>query len=429
MKLRKRITDVFLDRKHKETVPTDIEKPEEPDDVDRAVAPIDPEQPNQAARYGVGIDSMLPQNAERYWRVRRVRHLTPEENAGRHHIFVQAHFVEASTEPEARILIKWEDGSQELTIRKKQREPILSFAMFTWQTCSVTIMGTSSEVVTGLTANHPDELGEDGSRTGNTLFHHSFLVEFEEVVAVQNKSQIFGQVANGAGLRLQLLADGKVLGEGDIPQSGAFRFNSVVAGSYMVQVLDPATSQVHAQSAGIELDGTDTAEVNLEVVLPVEEPPAAAIQDQESIAPPSPDIPPAASQPSMPAEKTAVPDDPLPQPETGAGHQSVPEAETRTEPPVTPQGGSRAIEHYVLFGPRDHFATKVYLPLLMNRLLEANVTFGFNPDEAFHAKRITILASPDVLPTALDESFQQQGIVVQRVHGNLEQIKTAIGIQ
>ena len=38
----------------------------------------------------------------------------------------------------------------------------------------------------------------------------------------------------------------------------------------------------------------------------------------------------------------------------------------------------------------------------MNQLLESNVTFGFNPQAAVHAKRVTILASPDVVSTDLD---------------------------
>ena len=54
-----------------------------------------------------------------------------------------------------------------------------------------------SERVTGLTANHPDELSEAGERTGNTLFHHSFLVEFEEKVVSRKSSRIFGQISNG----------------------------------------------------------------------------------------------------------------------------------------------------------------------------------------------------------------------------------------
>ena len=143
--------------------------------------------------------------------------------------------------------------------------------MFTWQTCNVSMVDAHSELVSGLTANHPDELSERGERTGNTLFHHSFLVEFEEKVMAQKNSRIFGQIANGADLTLQLLANGEVLGSGEIPPSGVFRFNSVPAGTFVVQVTDPDTDEIVAQSKPISLDGVNAVEVNLEVAPPIVE--------------------------------------------------------------------------------------------------------------------------------------------------------------
>lgn len=418
MKLRKRLTHVFgRDREADAPPPAAAAGSEEQADAVDATA-ADSERANQAERYGVSIEPVHTQNADRHWKVRRVRHLTPEENNGQHHIFVQAHFQENSPHDEARVFIQWEDGSQELTLGKNQRESYLSFAMFTWQICRVSMKDAPSDLVAGLTANHPDELTEEGARTGNTLFHHSFLVEFEEMIAPQNNSQIYGQVVNGEQLRLVLVKDEEVLGSGGIPPSGAFRFNSVPAGAYLVQVVDPATNETKAQSDVIELDGIASVEVNLEIEgpePPMEEAPAAqpAPRAAESLPPTPP-----AAQPSAPAMQTETPTS-LPPPETRAQPES-------SEPSLAAAGFAKTIEHYVLFGPREHFATRVYLPLLTNQLLEANVTFGFNPQEAFHAKRVTILASPDVLPTDLDASYLAQGIAVQRVHGDLERIKAVI---
>jgi len=87
---------------------------------------------------------------------------------------------------------------------------------------------------------------------------------------------------------------------------------------------------------------------------------------------------------------------------------------------------AKSIDHYILFGPREHFATRAYLPLLMNHLLESNATFGFSPEEALHARRVTILASPDVLPETLEANLQRHGIAVTRAHGDLERIRAVI---
>ncbi len=418
MNLRRRISSAFrLDRDaDAESAATPVEPPThkvQEETVESRSA--EPDQANLASQYGVSVEPIVAQqDLERYWQVRGVRHLTPEENEGRHHIFVQAHFAENSSHTEATVRITWDGGSQDFTLEKNQRNSILSFAMFTWQTCNVSMVDAHSERVSGLTANHPDELSEQGERTGNTLFHHSFLVEFEEKIVVQKNSRIFGQITNGADLTLQLVADGEVLGSGEIPQSGAFRFNSVPAGTFVVQVMDPDTDEVAAQSKPVSLDGTNVAEVNLEVVPPpVEEetaPPAAE--------PPVVQMPPAVDVEPLPSPPTR--EDPLPEP--------VPRQApaTREVKPDVIAGPVKSIDHYILFGPREHFATKIYLPLLMSQLLESNATFGFSPEEALHAKRVTILASPDVLPATWDENFQKHGIAVTRAHGDLERIRAVI---
>lgn len=422
MSLRRRISSAFrLDRGSEEGASADqvTAQTSEVQGVAEETRTIDPDPANLASHYGVSIAPIVvQQDLDRYWKVSSVRHLTPEENEGRHHIFVQAHFAENSQNSRAAVRITWEGGSQDFTLEKNQRDSVLSFAMFTWQTCNVNMADAQSEMISGLTANHPDELSEDGERTGNTLFHHSFLVEFEEIIVAQKNSHIFGQISNGADLTLQLLSDGQVLGSGEIPQSGAFRFNSVPAGTFVVQVTDPDTDEVVAQSKPISLDGVNAVEVNLEVAPPAIPEPEPIVEE-----PPQTHLPPASdfgSSTQSPSIEELVP--PAPPPAT-----------VRSELPAgseiqsnTASGYSKSIDHYILFGPRDHFATKAYLPLLMSQLLESNATFGFNPEEALHAKRVTILASPDVLPTSLDLNFQKHGIEVIRAHGDLERIRSVI---
>ncbi len=395
---------------------------------------VEPSSVNLASHYGVAIDSMLPQGAGRYWKVRQVRHLAPEENQGRHHIFVQAHFHPDTTSDEVLFLVEWEDGSQEYKLRRSRRESIGHVAMFTWQVCNVQMLGAPSEVVSGLTANHPDELLEDGTRSGNTLFHHSFQVEFEEVIEETEESIIHGLVSNGVGLTLRLLADNEILGEGTIPRSGSYRFKSIPAGDCVLQVIDPDSGDLVVESQVIELDGSNQVELDLDVpeapAAGEPAPAAPATDPPESPAPPldnslqptqvpsaeplTPAVPPAPVAASSPSELPPVPATPPVQPAVplqAAGVLSV-----------------KTMEHYILFGPREHFATKVYLPLLVSELTAIGATFGFSADEAAHARRVTILASPDVVGPEVDQNLQQQGTVVLRAYGDLATIRAAIGL-
>lgn len=401
----------------------------EPETAQNTGMQVEPSSVNLASHYGVAIDSMLPQGAGRYWKVRQVRHLAPEENQGRHHIFVQAHFHPDSTSDEVLFLVEWEDGSQEYKLRRSRRESIGHVAMFTWQVCNVQMLGAPSEVVSGLTANHPDELLEDGTRSGNTLFHHSFQVEFEEVIEETEESVIHGLVSNGVGLTLRLLADNEILGEGTIPRSGSYRFKSIPAGNCVLQVIDPDSGDLVVESQVVELDGSNEVELDLDV-------PEA----------------PAASEPAPAAPAAAPPENPAPPSDNNLQPTQVPSAEplppapaassppesppVQATPPVQPAVPLQAagvlsvktMEHYILFGPREHFATKVYLPLLVGELTAIGATFGFSADEAAYARRVTILASPDVVGPEVDQNLQQQGTVVQRAYGDLATIRAAIGL-
>lgn len=424
---------------------------------------------NLASHYGVAIDSMLPQGAGRYWKVRQVRHLSPEENQGRHHIFVQAHFHPDSPSDEVLFLVEWEDGSQEYKLRRRRRESIGHVAMFTWQVCNVQMLGAPSEVVSGLTANHPDELLEDGTRSGNTLFHHSFQIEFEEVIEETEESIIHGLVSNGVGLTLRLVADNEILGEGTIPRSGSYRFKSIPAGDCVLQIIDPDSGDLVVESQIVELDGSNEIELDLDVPEapaasePVPEAPVASepVPETPVASEPVPEAP-VASEPVPEASATESPESSAPPLDNGLPPTPVPSAEplapavpptpaasspselppvttTPLVPPVAPVQPAtplqaagilsiKTMEHYILFGPREHFATKVYLPLLVGELTAIGATFGFSADEAVHARRVTILASPDVVGPEVDQNLQQQGTVVQRAYGDLATIRAAIGL-
>ncbi len=67
-----------------------------------------------------------------------------------------------------------------------------------------------SDKVRGISSGHPDEPYPDGTQSGNTLFHHSFLVIFQEVTAPQavTTGTIQGRVENShEGLRVDRPAE------------------------------------------------------------------------------------------------------------------------------------------------------------------------------------------------------------------------------
>src|SRR4051812_13720424 len=71
---------------------------------------------NQAASYGVRtVDAAVPEGAT-YWRVSSVRHLSPDENRGKHHVYVDAldEAGQRDHNPALRITWTWEGrGSHE----------------------------------------------------------------------------------------------------------------------------------------------------------------------------------------------------------------------------------------------------------------------------------------------------------------------------
>jgi hypothetical protein len=134
---------------------------------------------DDAATYGVTIvPADVPEGAT-YWRAVRVHHLTPEENQGRHHIFLDALDEAGSRVFGAQARVTWPGGEQTLTVDKPLGEPGTNFPMWKWQICAVEMLGLPSDRVENLHTGHPDE----PPGQGNTLFHHSFEVVFQRAVS------------------------------------------------------------------------------------------------------------------------------------------------------------------------------------------------------------------------------------------------------
>jgi len=132
---------------------------------------------NDAASYGVQIQPANVKPGALYWQVARIHHLTPQENGGNHHIYLDVLDPALGGAPyggrveTARLRVTWDGGEQIVTVDKPANEPGTNFPMWKWQVCAVECLGLAgqelpSDRVTGLHTGHPDEAA------GNTLFHH-----------------------------------------------------------------------------------------------------------------------------------------------------------------------------------------------------------------------------------------------------------------
>lgn len=231
------------------------------------VATVPDDDINDAKAYGVEIVPVDISPGTAYWRVIRVHHLTPEENHGNHHIYLDALDDDGNRVYGAQALITWDGGQQTVTIDKPLSEPGTNFPMWKWQVCTVEMLGMASDRVTNLHTAHPDE----PPGTGNTLFHHSFQIDYQRSVKGSQgpgepgpqASVISGTVSNGQGSTVLLLQDDAAVDSTVLDESEAFRFQNLAAGTYVVAVAD-----TEVRSQPIVLDGTNTVTVDL--ALPAE---------------------------------------------------------------------------------------------------------------------------------------------------------------
>jgi hypothetical protein len=132
---------------------------------------------NDAEAYGVSIEPAQVGLGRSYWRVTQVHHLTPQENAGNHHIYVEVLDEYDKPVPGARLRVTWAAGEDEIvTAPPGADEAGASFAMVPGQVFSVEMLGGPSDRVVGLHADHPQE-GE-----GNAPEQHSFRLVWQRAI-------------------------------------------------------------------------------------------------------------------------------------------------------------------------------------------------------------------------------------------------------
>lgn len=132
---------------------------------------------NDAESYGVRIAPADVGLGETYWRVMRVHHLTPAENRGNHHLYLDVLDEYGQPAVGTRLRIAWEGGEEELEIEPTAPgEPGAAFPLGQGQVCTVEVLGLPSDRVLNLHTEHPDE------DAGNSLYHHSFYLVWQKAI-------------------------------------------------------------------------------------------------------------------------------------------------------------------------------------------------------------------------------------------------------
>ena len=392
---------------------------------------------NDAQGYGVAIVPATVAPGAWYWQAVRVHHLTPAENGGSHHIFLD--ILDPATAPNpgapggrvfgACARITWDGGEQIVTVDKPLNEPGTNLPMWKWQVCDVLALGLpgaelASDRVTGMHTGHPDEA------TGNTLFHHSFSVTFLKVRTpdvVYTDSVIYGIIHNAAGRTAQLVRAESVAASQVVASDETFRFADLGTGEYLV-----AVEGTQLRSTPVRVNGQDQAHLDLTLVF------AESVitghvrhgagrtlwltRDGAQIAA----LPVAADETYRFTGLTA-------------GTYQVTVAETQVvSAPIMLMGTDTAtvdlivpvvgqtLAHYVLFGPADQSASRAYLLLAQDYLLAFKPSFGFRVEEAAGADMVTILAGLDAVDVEVEGDLVAVGIAVQRIAGSVAEIAAAL---
>jgi len=143
---------------------------------------------NQARAYGVRVIPASVDNGNLYWRAVEVRHLSADENRGKHNVFVRALDETGARvhEPNLRVAWTWEgrrDDEQAEPKSLDKRDGELGHGdidLYKGQHAEVWLTGDglACDHVANLHTDHEAAERTSDGQDGNTRFHHSFLVTF-----------------------------------------------------------------------------------------------------------------------------------------------------------------------------------------------------------------------------------------------------------
>lgn len=125
--------------------------------------------------YGVRVHSPIKSR----WRAVEARHLSPEENKGKHNIYVDAVDEDGQRVQGVSLRWAWDGGGEQkpIAMDKPEGEPMCNIPMWKGQMVAVW-RGEDSDIVTGLHTMHGDEAGP-GGELWNSNGHHSFYIKFQ----------------------------------------------------------------------------------------------------------------------------------------------------------------------------------------------------------------------------------------------------------
>lgn len=137
---------------------------------------------NDAVAYGVDVQRQTLPAGTPYWRVVRIHHLLPAENAGNKHLYLDLLDESGSRVSGAQARVQWNGGEEIVTIDQPAGVPGGRVTLWKHQVYEVIALGEPgtnlpSDRVTGLHTTHADE------PPGNTLFRHSFAIDFQRAQA------------------------------------------------------------------------------------------------------------------------------------------------------------------------------------------------------------------------------------------------------
>jgi hypothetical protein len=229
---------------------------------------------NDAGTYDVRIEQADVPEGEPYWRVIGVHHLTPEENRGKHYVFLEALDEEGRRVRDPFAWAGWtwegrrpEERADPVPLDKPANEPANNIVMYFGQIVTVWLNGLvpdaadPSDRVENLHTNHPDEPGP-GGELWNSIGHHSFYVVFQRTLQGDDggggeppeppephQGVIAGEVAGGRGYTVRLYQGETLIDTRTVGDDLSYRFEGLTPGVYRVEAIGPCLQQ-----DGITLD-------------------------------------------------------------------------------------------------------------------------------------------------------------------------------
>ncbi len=149
------------------------------------------------ASYGVSIRPAAVRAGEAYWQAIALQHLTPDENQGRHHVYVELQDEAGRPCRDDSLRIGWAwpgrvpdaEPCEALVLSGAPGEPAASLDLQRGQPAEVWIQGDGlpSDHVLDLNADHPDESDAAGE-LANAYGRHSFRLLFRRTLAGEEQA-------------------------------------------------------------------------------------------------------------------------------------------------------------------------------------------------------------------------------------------------